>query len=308
MNISVFKSEDFPTVNELNEALIAIAPNQEKFLQRRFSNTLPQEAKHLETIALKTMALAGDSVKQCIEDYVWWCGEQLEEELFFRRNKRYRRSTFKECLEEIYNNDEYMTKYMNGLLFTQVWWSNHTQIFTYYLDAYLPLLKDSQSHLEIGPGHGLFLYFACELLPDAAIESWDVSASSLAMTRHGLERMGVTNLPKLQATDMMEPCDRVFDSIVLSEVLEHLEEPALALKQLKGLLNENGRLFINMPINSPAPDHLFNMETPEDLTAFIEAAGFSVESSYLAPVTNYSLEACKKKKLTISCGYILKHK
>jgi len=302
-----FESINFPTVSELNYALITIAPKQEKFLRRRFSKLLPQEKRHLEKIATKTKELAGDNITKCIEDYVWWCGEQLQEELFFRRNKRYRRSTFKECLEEIYCNDEFMTKYMNGLLFTQVWWSNHTQMFAYYLDEFLPLIVNSSSHLEIGPGHGLFLYFACDHLPEASIESWDVSASSLEMAQHGLKRMGIKNMPELRAVDIMEPCNRLFDSIVMSEVLEHLEEPSKALKQLNKMLSKEGRLFINMPINSPAPDHLFNMDTPEELTEFIRAAGFQIESEFFAPVTNYTLETCKKKKLTISCGYILKH-
>ncbi len=96
-----------------------------------------------------------------------------------------------------------------------------------------------------------------------------------------------------------------FDSMVFSEVLEHMEDPRGSLEVLRGLLAPQGRLFVNMPINSPAPDHLFNADTPEDLEKFNVDAGFKVLDRGFFPATNQSLEAARKKKLTISCAYIV---
>ena len=94
-------------------------------------------------------------------------------------------------------------------------------------------------------------------------------------------------------------------SIVFSEVLEHMEFPGEAMKVLRECLNDDGRLFIHVPINSPAPDHLFNKDTPEEMKAYVESCGFKVIDSIYAPATNYNLEKAIANKLTISCGFIL---
>lgn len=88
----------------------------------------PGEAELLDGIAGHILNICGDELPQFAEDYSWLCEQQLTEELFFRRNNRYRLSTFAEAYDQVYSNKDYMTRYMNGLLFTQLWWSNHTGV------------------------------------------------------------------------------------------------------------------------------------------------------------------------------------
>jgi hypothetical protein len=77
---------------------------------------------------------------------------------------------------------------------------------------------------------------------------------------------------------------------------------------LRSLLTPQGRLFINMPINSPAPDHLFNTESPEELVDFIAARGLTIEDAAFFPGTNQSLQRARDKKLTINCAIIAKRR
>ena len=233
---------------------------------------------------------------------------QIEEELFFRRNGRYRLSTFAEALEQVYANKPFMTRYMNGLLMTQMWWDNHSRVSKYYRDAFLAGNAKDYSHLEIGPGHGLFLYFAA-IDPNAgAIESWDISEASAELTKEALMTLGAKSLPTLRLQDMFDNPQGRFDSIVFSEVLEHMEKPGEAVDVLRSLLTPQGRLFINMPINSPATDHLFNTETPEELVDFIAARGLNIVDATFFPGTNQSLQRARDKKLTINCAIIATRK
>ena len=110
-----------------------------------------------------------------------------------------------------------------------------------------------------------------------------------------LRKAGIFDAPKGQ-----------FTSIVFSEVLEHLERPRDALAILRRLLAEDGRMFLNAPVNSPAPDHLYLFETPEQILQMIVDAGFIVESSRLAPCTGATLERARKWKLSISVGIIVR--
>ena len=95
-----------------------------------------------------------------------------------------------------------------------------------------------------------------------------------------------------------------FDAVVISEVIEHLERPNMALQSLHAALTPGGRILINMPINSPAPDHIYLWESPEEMTALVEAQGFIIDATQILPQTGVSLERALKLKVNVSCVYI----
>lgn len=275
-----------------------------KFFERRFEQLSSQDIDILEDIAGHIRKLAGPNIETFTSDYAWLCQEQLEEELNFRRTGAYRLTTFADALTQVYANKEYMTRYMNGLLMTQLWWSNHTQVMHYFRSKFLGGLDEGYTHLEIGPGHGLFLYFAAADAKARHVAAWDISEASIQSTSEALRTLGLEKLPELKLQDFFESPAERFDSVVFSEVLEHMERPREALLHIRPLLAEGGKLFLNMPINSPAPDHLFNMDTPEDLHSFVEDAGYRILDHAYFPATNQTLEASRRKKLTISCVFI----
>jgi 2-polyprenyl-3-methyl-5-hydroxy-6-metoxy-1,4-benzoquinol methylase len=294
-----------PTLSRLLEAQLEASPGQSKSLRRRFEGADQAEISRIEDLAVHIAALIEGSESRHAQDYDWICQTMIEEELHFRREGRYRLSTFAEAIAKVYSNKEYMTHYMNGLLMTQLWWSNHSDVMHYYRTTFLPSLAEGSSLLEIGPGHGLYLYFAAAENKLGSVTGWDVSEASITMTAAALGRLGLTELPRLERQDLFDSPEGSFDAIVFSEVLEHMEDPARTLAVLRTLLAPSGRMFLNMPINSPAPDHLFNMDTPEALQRFVEDAGFKVLDTALCPATNQSLEAARRKKLTISCAFVV---
>ena len=279
-------------------------PSHHAFLEKRLRNISAAGLKNLDDVASHVKALTGDDVARFAADYAWLCDEQMQEELNFRRTGRYRLNTFAEAMEQVYDNKEYMTRYMNGLLMTQLWWANHTSVMEYYRSTFLAQMPDRYSHLEIGPGHGLFLYFAASDLRAKSVTAWDISNASIALTRAALLTLGLQKLPELELQNFFDSPPERFDSVVFSEVLEHMEQPREALEYIRPLLSDRGRLFLNMPINSPAPDHLFNMDTPEDLHAFVEDAGYKILDHSYYPATNQTLDASRRKRLTISCAFI----
>ncbi|MBX9467205.1 MAG: class I SAM-dependent methyltransferase [Rhizobium sp.] len=298
--------EKYRNINHVRESQLHVFPEHSKFLERRLAGLKEGELQYLDELAGHVITLTGDNLETYANDYAWLCREQLDEELFFRRNGRYRLSTFRDAYEQVYSNKEYMTRYMNGLLMTQLWWSNHTAVMQYYRSEFLAKNADGYTHLEIGPGHGLFLYFAAADKRAGSVTGWDISEASIALTQEALLKLGLDSLPKLELQDFFKAPMERFDSVVFSEVLEHMENPVEALQFIRPLLTENGRLFLNMPINSPAPDHLFNMGSPAELQAFIERVGFLVESSSFLPATNQTLEMSLKKKMTVSCVFVLR--
>ena len=267
--------------------------------------TTDNQQETQEKISALILKLVGEDIGRYVQGYQWMCQMVLEEELEFRRNGRYRLSSFAEAEQTVYANQELMALYMDGLLLSQVLWSNHIAIIDYYLRDFLGEAGSSASHLEIGPGHGLLLFLA-SLATTGQITGWDVSQTSLNHTKTALMRLGARPGINLVERNLFtdQALEARFDSIVISEVLEHLDNPAAALKELSRLITPGGRLFVNAPVNSPAIDHIYLFRTPEELVDLVDAAGFKVESFLIAPASGFTEERARKFGVAISCGII----
>ena len=176
----------------------------------------------------------------------------------------------------------------------------------YYTGTYLSSLRPQARVLEIGPGHGLLSYMAGEHPNCNQIECWDISPASMDLTKDALARLTASDAIELRLVDLFDAPSGDFDAVIFCEILEHMEYPAEALAKLRAQLAPGGSVFINMPINSPAPDHLFNQPSPEALASFIEAAGFEITDHRYFPATNYTLERARAKALTINCVFVAK--
>jgi 2-polyprenyl-3-methyl-5-hydroxy-6-metoxy-1,4-benzoquinol methylase len=290
----------YPNLARFWDAQIAAFPEHEPTLARRFKNTEASEFAFLDDLAKLISRIIGPDLARYCDDYKFIASIVLEEEIFFRRENRYRLSTFAEAESKVYADKVYMTRYMNGLLMSQLWWGNHTKVLQYLQSAFLPGNRPGFRLLEIGPGHGLFLYLAAVDKNCGMATGWDVSEASLALVRSTLSALGCTRPVKLELVDMFDAPRAQFDSIVFSEVLEHLEAPKPALAAIEALLAPGGRAFINAPVNSPAPDHLTLFRAPEEIVAMVEGTGLSVAGTLFAPTAGASLARARQMSLAIS--------
>lgn len=292
----------FPQLARLYALQLEATPQHQKSLAKRIEVSDAKQLVMADKMAGWVMTLAGDNLPQVLQDYDWICRMVLEEELHFRRSGQYRLSTFQEALENVYSNKEYMGHYMNGLLVSQVWWANHTEAFNYYVDEFLGGFTGPFNHLEIGPGHGLLLYLAGSNPNCQRLEGWDISEESARQTQHALDLLGLNKSATLKVQDMFaaDVAPNQFDSVVFSEVLEHLEQPREALAVIRSLLSEKGRLFINVPINSPASDHIFLLRSPEEVLQLVEDCGFEIERSHFVPQTGMTLDRARRMQATIT--------
>ena len=143
--------------------MIDIWPEHQTYLARNFKVRAPEQMTATELASSSILKLIRGDEERFARHYRWTCDRLNEEELFFHRNGRYRLSTFAEALAEVYSNNDYMTRYMDGLLLTQSLWFNHAATFEMFLNRLLPLAQSGSRYLEIGPGHGLMTYFAAKI-------------------------------------------------------------------------------------------------------------------------------------------------
>ena len=286
------------------EHLLNYWPEHGRFIDKMKNSFFEKEMTH--HLAHSIYQLVNGDIDPLVKGYRWMCEMMLEEELYFRRNGTYRLSSFSQTDALVYQNAELMTRYMDGLLLSQVLWPNHLKVFDFYRHEFLVAVKTAKRHLEVGPGHGLLLHYTAQALK-ASLEGWDISPSSLEKTAACLRNLGSDARVKLVSRDITVPHSddlQCFDSLVISEVLEHLEDPASALHSLCMHALPDAKIFINVPVNSPSIDHIFLFKTPEEVIELIESVGLKIENTCLAPASGLSEVAARKAKTTISCAVI----
>jgi FkbH-like protein len=301
---------DHPCALAVAKVALAAWPEHIDYLLKSFRQRSSEMLDASEAVAAAVRKLMDGDDPRYGEDYRWTCDRLREEELYFHREGRYRLSTFADAVAEVYSNEVYMRRYMRGLLLTQVLWYNHVATTDMFLRRALRPLVRPFDYLEIGPGHGLMTYFAACAPNSRALEAWDVSAVSLRETRAALDRLGVSKPVSLVETDILRarPSDRRFDLVVISEVLEHLETPGAALRLLRPAIAEGGQVFINVPINSPSPDHLYLFSSPESVVDLVEGSGLSMDGIELYATQGRPIETALANKISVSAGVIARPK
>jgi SAM-dependent methyltransferase len=295
-----------PQTRGVVDAVLAVWPDHAAYLLKSFEARSPAMLAATEVAAEAARKLmAGDEARFAL-GYKWTCDRLREEEIFFHREGRYRLSTFAEAWDEVYSKPDYMAPYVDGLLVSQLLWFNHAATFEMFVNRVLEATDAPFDYLEIGPGHGLMMALAAGSPRVRSLEAWDVSSVSLNETRAALATLGVRMPVTLVEVDILRalaPAGQ-YDLITISEVLEHLEAPHQALAFLRRALRPGGRIFINVPLNSPSPDHIYLFSTPDELTAMVEAAGFRITAVEMFATQGKKLVSALANRISVSTGIL----
>ena len=299
-----------PATAAVCDAVISAWPEHAKFLRASFANRSREVMDTTEIIAGLLVRLTESTsrdIRLFAEDYRYLC-EQIvyPEELYFARVGDYRLKTFEEANREVYANGDLMPRYMNGLFVSDALWFNHASAMNDFAKTYLPATLAGGRHLEIGPGHGMLLHLALRFGAFGSCTAWDVSETSVAHVRGILAMLGQSDRVDLRLTDLYSDGALAanrgrFDTVVLSEVLEHLERPLLALQIIRELLTPDGTVWINVPANGPAPDHLFLLRSVAEAEEIVRSAGLTIARTAAFPLAGATLERAIRKQLPISC-------
>jgi 2-polyprenyl-3-methyl-5-hydroxy-6-metoxy-1,4-benzoquinol methylase len=300
----------YPNLANLVSEVLTVWPEHERYLHNSLA---PRDAgflsfsEKLSDMVIRLATLDG-GLRVHVDDYQFLCEEiYLPEELHFRRTGSYRLTNFDEALNTVYNNAPFMARYMNGLLVSDVLWNNHCRGLQHFADVFLNSLPDGAQLLEIGPGHGLLLHLASQNPKIGSLTAYDVSQKSVDMAGKALKALGAGKSVRFELKNILDDSitdasnAKLFDAVVFSEVLEHLDKPEKALRSLLHLCKPGGRVWINVPANSPAPDHLYLVREPKQAEDAVRAAGFEVVDTAHLPMTGVTLERAVEKQLTITC-------
>jgi len=246
-----------------------------KTLRRSMESMRGREYWRLAEIIQTYFINNGVKVKQLSEDYLHMVNDMRIEMKYFEQTGEYSCKNEKEAYGKVYSNPGVMGYYMNALLISQILWTHHFEILKRFTEQVVKYggKGNGESILDIGSGHGLFSKIMKDNMPNIRfIDVVDISERSISMVKSFLG----TDKVNYFTCDIMD-FDRVggYDIIILGEILEHLDNPLRVLKHAVSLLDRNGVIWITIPINAPAIDHVYLFDSPEMIDDLVESAGLN---------------------------------
>lgn len=308
MTATALTSKDLtPNVTTLIDKIIEENPMHKSFIQSALEHVSEEELSMLDRY-LDFCVSKGRALDYMADAYLTIVGDTFKEQIYFMKHKEYRHKSYKDVAGHVYDDKDYMDKYMYGLAITSFLWPNHLDMGRLFVET-LPKDKNGQ-YLDIGPGHGYYLMKAMELGSFDDFKGIDISPASIAQTQAVIDyfkpeykdRFSLELKNFLEAKDL-EPGS--FDAIVMGEVLEHVEQPDVFLKRIAELAKDDAYIFVTTCINAPAIDHIYLWRDTDSLEQMIEGCGLKIKTPLRLPYEGKTLEESKAEALSINVAYIL---
>jgi 2-polyprenyl-3-methyl-5-hydroxy-6-metoxy-1,4-benzoquinol methylase len=230
------------------------------------------------------------------------------EQIYFRRHKKYRHSTFKEVADRVYFDAEYMKRYMYGLALTYFLWPAHAAMQEFFVATFPK--GWGGAYLEIGPGHGYYFRQAATLGSFDRMTGVDISPASVELSRDLMRhhRLDTTAEIAILEADFLEFSSDggTFSCIVMGEVLEHVEQPGLFLRKIAELSEPDTHIYVTTCLNAPAIDHIFLFGTSSEVEDLAGDSGLLITDRFIAPHSGKSLAECEAARLPVNVAYVMR--
>lgn len=248
------------------------------------------------------------SIEYALDSYLEMISDMFKCQVKFMRTGKYPQSQVSEAIRDVYNNEHKMLSYMIGLALSQYLWSTHYEMFCHLKSSLSQNKSTIKKYLEIGPGHGLFLKSAIDILgKNTEMVAVDISPTSLNISKSILNHFYPSKIITFINKDMLAlESNKKYDFIVMGEVIEHVEEPDALLIKISQLLSKKGKAFISTCVNCPMIDHVYHFRHVEEIRVMLNSCGLTVENEKILPVEDLSMKEIIENKITINYSCIVK--
>jgi len=164
--------------------------------------------------------------------------------------------------------------------------------------------------LSVGYGTGYELKLVFDELPlwklwafDNSSESYEYASSLLRFFGYSADCLHQEFFP-LDNSENAAAYHGRFGKIILCELLEHLDNPQLALESARSALSKDGLLFCTMAVNIAQEDHVYLYTSPEQARAQVVESGFEIVEELVAPVVVLPFAESARARLFKKGNYI----
>ena len=242
--------------------------------------------------------------------YLKMCADMMISHLYFYKHNKYPLSEQKDAFEKVYDNASEMKSYVYGIAVSQFLWSTHYAMYSFFIKEIQKKDLKIKNYLEIGCGHGLFLFEAIKRFKDKTnFEIVDISKTSIEITKSIINYLVKDKINiNYNLQDILNyKFNKKFDFIEMGEVLEHVDTPGLLLQSIRNILSEDGKLFMSTCVDCPTIDHVYHFKSVKDIEEMIKKAGLKIDNKKILPVEDLPMDEIIKRKITINyCALLSK--
>lgn len=248
----------------------------------------------------------GKQLDFAVDCYCKMNNDMVYERIQFLKTGEYKNKNFYDVEKAIYNNSDVMEYHMHGLVLAQFFWIDQYHRFLNFSEN-LPQYKSNiNKYLEVGGGHGLYLYEAINRLGnDVDYDLVDISMTSIELSK-GIIDNDMVNYHHVDIFGY-DPGYK-YDFITIGEVLEHLEEPKAMMDRLGYLLNDNGHIYVTTPVNAPMIDHIYLFNNADEIRNMIVETGFEIVKEKTMYAEDAPKEKAEKYKMPLMYSSFIKKK
>lgn len=182
-------------------------------------------------------------------------------------------------------NKEYPFILILSILFS----INRFEIYKYFREMTCKYVWTGTKCLEIGTGSGIDSLFLSDKFN---LETYDTNPIS----RKCLEALNIIDNVNYYQTEFSFKKENYYDYIVMTELLEHVEDPVKLLKGAAASIKNNGYIFVTFAMRTPQIDHIYHYMDLQQVKNQIEESGLNVRDEFIAVNTMMSLDEEQKMK------------
>jgi hypothetical protein len=242
---------------------------------------------------------------EALRGYVLFSLDALRSQKYFEDNKRYKASKHAEVKQEYWDNPDFMlTNYLPGMFASYYLWPHHYRLLRHYREEILPRVAeiDPKRFCEVGTGTAVYSRETLHRFPGIRGVGYDISEHSLSFGRRVLTAFGVVDRFAFEQRDIIADPPAPTEYLICQEVLEHLEDPAGFVKGLHRMVEPGGLAYVTAAVTAGHSDHIFLFNSPDEVRAMLDDAGFSVLVERTEVAESANVEALAPRVSCFLCG------
>lgn len=246
----------------------------------------------LDSIASRLSLIYGEPsrwIADTVRGYVMLSMEFLKLQRQLEKSGRYLLGSEREALQVAYaNQDVFGGYYLPGLLLSEALWPNHFLLGEAFKKSFVSGLTSGAEVLEIGVGTGYHLDLLLRHCPDVRYSGFDISTYAIDFCRHyAFGKSGQDPRARFiegNVSHGLPLAPASIDAVVMGEILEHIDDPAAVLRDVKKVLRPGGSMFLTTVAFAANIDHIFMFEKIDDIRRLLAENGWRIVSDWPLPV------------------------
>lgn len=235
--------------------------------------------------------------------YIYDYLKQLD---FFLKNKDYGHKDYDVIRDQIYDDEKTMMEtYMPGLLLSYAYTTILANKNHLFLTEFLSKINLAKRGFEIGFGEGFYIWEVLKKFSNIYMLGYDISLYAVKFASNILDAAGISketfNLQYGNVLEGIAQPDESFDFGILAEVIEHIPNPDLGIRETVRMIHKGGYLYLTTVINSNHMDHISNFESPDMVEKMLKKEGLKIIAKSIYYMTDDFPES---KDISVGLAYV----